>query len=127
MLTGLLPKEGSNLNIHVGNLAPEVTEEELRRTFEPFGRVATVRIVTDRYSGVSRGFGFVEMSAKAEAQAAIEGVNMKELAGRTLDVGEAHPPRAGGRNNRTPGGGGGGRPGHGGRGGWSGGGRRRSF
>jgi len=127
MLTGLLPKEGSNLNIHVGNLAPEVTEEELRRTFEPFGQVATVRIVTDRYSGVSRGFGFVEMSDKAEAQAAIEGLNMKELAGRTLDVSEARPPRTGGRDNRPYGGGGGGRPGGGGKGGWSGGGRRRSF
>jgi len=66
----------------------------LRRTFEPFGQVAAVRIVTDRYSGVSKGFGFVEMSAKAEAQAAIEGLNMKELAGPTLDVGEARPPRA---------------------------------
>ncbi len=127
MLIGLLPKEGSNLNIHVGNLAREVTEEELRRTFEPFGQVAAVRIVTDRYSGVSKGFGFVEMSDKAEAQAAIEGLNMKELAERTLDVSEARPPRTGGRDNRTHGGGGGGRPGRGGRGGWSGGGRRRSF
>ncbi len=127
MLIAFLPKEGSNLNIHVGNLAREVTVEELRRTFEPFGQVAAVRIVTDRYSGVSKGFGFVEMSDKAEAQAAIEGLNMKELAGRTLDASEARPPRAGGRGNRTHGGGGGGRPGRGGRGGWSGGGRRRSF
>ena len=87
-----MPKEGSNLNIYVANLAREVTEEELRRTFEPFGRVAAVRIVTDRYSGVSRGLGFVEMSDKAEAQAAIEGLNMEELAGPTLDVSEAHPP-----------------------------------
>jgi len=124
---GFLPTKGSDLNIHVGNLAREVTEEELRRAFEPFGQVAAVRIVTDRYSGVSKGFGFVEMSDKAEAQAAIEGLNMKELAGRTLDVSEARPPRTGGRDNRPYGGGGGGRPGGGGRGGWSGGGRRRSF
>ena len=127
MLIGLLPKEGGNLNIHVGNLARELTEEELRRAFEPFGQVAAVRIITDR-RGVSRGLGFVELPDKAEAQAAIEGLNMKELAGRTLDVSEARPPRAGGRDNRTHGGGGGGRPGRGGgRGGWSAGGRRRSF
>ena len=87
------------MNIHVGNLAREVTEEELRRAFEPFGRVAAVRIVTDRSSGLSRGFGFVEMSDKAEAQAAIEGLNMKELAGRTLDISEARPPREGRRDN----------------------------
>ena len=115
------------MNIHVGNLAREVTEEELRRAFEPFGRVAAVRIVTDRSSGLSRGFGFIEMSDKAEAQAAIEGLNMKELAGRTLDVSEARPPRTGGRDKRPYGGGGGGRSDRGGGGGWSGGGRRRSF
>ena len=110
------------MNIHVANLAREGTEEELRRAFEPFGQVAAVRIVTDRYSGVSRGFGFVEMSDKAEAQAAIEGLNMKELAGPTLDVGEARPPRTGGRDKRPYGGGGGGRLDRVGGGGWSGGG-----
>jgi len=118
MLIGLLTKEGGNLNIHVGNLARELTEEELRRAFEPFGQVAAVRIITDRYSSVSRGFGFVEMLDKGEAQAAIEGLNMKELAGRTLDISEARPPREGRRDNRPYGGGGGG---------WSGGGRRRPF
>jgi RNA recognition motif-containing protein len=127
MPVGLLPKEGSNLNIHVGNLAREVTEEELRRAFESFGRVAAARIITDRYSGVSRGFGFVEMPDKDEAQAAIQGLNMKELAGRTLDISEARPPREGRRDYRTSGGGGGGRSNRGGRGGWSGGGRRRPF
>jgi len=127
MPIGLLPKEGGNLNIHVGNLAREVTEEELRQAFEPFGRVAAVRIITDRYSGVSRGFGFVEMQDKAEAQAAIEGLNMKELAGRTLDISEAHPPREGRRDSRPYGGGGGGRPSRGGGGSWSGGVRRRPF
>lgn len=127
MPVGLLLKEGGNLNIHVGNLAREVTEEEVRRAFESFGRVAAVRIITDRYSGVSRGFGFVEMPDKDEAQAAIEGLNMKELAGRTLDISEARPPREGRRDNRSYGGGGGGRSDRGGRGGWSGGGRRRPF
>jgi len=122
-----LPKEGGNLNIYVGNLAREVTEEELRRAFEPFGQVAAVRIITDRDSSVSRGFGFVEMPDKGEAQAAIEGLNMKELTGRTLDISEARPPREGRRDNRPYGGGGGGRPGRGGGGSWSGGGRRRPF
>ena len=112
------------MNIHVGNLAREVTEEELRQAFEPFGQVAAVRIITDRYSGVSRGFGFVEMPDKDEAQAAIEGLNMKELTGRTLDISEARPPREARRDNRPYGGG---RSGGGGRGGWSGGGRRRPF
>ena len=115
------------MNIHVGNLAREVTEEELRRAFESFGQVAAVRIITDRYSGVSRGFGFVEMPDKDEAQAAIEGLNMKELAGRTLDISEARPPREARRDNRPYGGGGGGRSDRGGRGGGSGGGRRRPF
>ncbi len=127
MLIGLLPKEGGNLNIHVGNLAREVTEEELRQAFEPFGQVAAVRIITDRHSGVSRGFGFVEMPEKDEAQATIERLNMKELAGRTLDLSEARPPREGRRDNKPYGGGGGGRSGGGVRGGWSGGGRRRPF
>jgi RNA recognition motif-containing protein len=127
MLIGLLLKEGGNLNIHVGNLAREVTEEELRQAFEPFGQVAAVTIIRDRHNSVSRGFGFVEMSDNAEAQAAIESLNMKDLAGRTLDISETRPPRKGGRDNRPYGGGGGGRPVRGGRGGKSGGGRRRPF
>ena len=81
------------MNIHVGNLAREVAEDELRRTFEAFGQVTAVNIITDRSSGVSRGFGFVEMPDKAEAQAAIAGLHMKELGGRTLDISEARPPR----------------------------------
>jgi RNA recognition motif-containing protein len=127
------------LNIHVGNLAREVTEGELREAFEPFGQVVAVRIVTDKFRGVSRGFGFVEMKEEAEGQAAIDGLNRKELVGRSLDVSEAHPFREGGRNSRPGGGGGRGRPfggggrgrpgGGGGRGGGgsSGRGRRRSF
>ncbi|HEY48456.1 MAG TPA: RNA-binding protein [Dehalococcoidia bacterium] len=105
------------MNIHVGNLAREVTEAELRKAFEEFGQVAAVRIITDRYSGVSKGFGFVEMPKRAEAEAAITGLNMKELAGRTLDLSEARGPRERGRTSRPHGGGGRGRP--------SGGGRRR--
>jgi RNA recognition motif-containing protein len=119
------------VNIHVGNLAREVTEGELRQIFETFGQVAAVRIVTDRYSGVSRGFGFIEMSDKAEAQAAIEGLNMKEVSGRKLDISEARPPNKRRRDSGPHyGGGGRQRPNHARKGGGTlgrGGGRRRSF
>lgn len=89
------------MNIYVGNLSREVTEEELRKEFEAFGQVASVNIIKDRDSGASREFGFVEMPTKAEAQAAITGLNGKELKGRTLTVNEARPrtegPRGGGQ------------------------------
>ena len=98
------------MNIHVGNLAREVTEEELRQAFEAFGQVTIVRIVKDRNS-ISRGFGFVEMLANTEGQAAIEGLNRKELAGRTLDISETHPPRRGRVGSRPHGGRRGGSPG----------------
>ena len=96
------------MNIYVGNLSYEVTEEDLKQAFEGFGQVESVNIIKDRYSGESRGFGFVEMSDKAEAESAIEGLNGKELKGRTLSVNEARPRSEGGR-----GGGGGGRRGGG--------------
>ncbi len=106
------------MNIYVGNLSREVTEEDLRQAFGAFGEVASATVIKDKFSGEPRGFGFVEMPAKAEAQAAIEGLNGKELKGQTLNVNEARP-----RTER--GGGGGGRPGGGGRGkGRPGGGRR---
>ena len=79
------------MNIYVGNLSHELTEEELREAFQEFGEVTSAKIITDRYSGVSRGFGFVEMANKAEAEAAITGLNGKELKGRTLTVNEARP------------------------------------
>jgi len=89
------------VNIYVGNLSHELAEEELREAFEEFGEVTSAKIITDRYSGVSRGFGFVEMPTKSEAQAAISGLNGKELKGRTLNVNEARPRdddrRGGGR------------------------------
>ena len=112
------------MNIHLGNLSREVTEEQLREAFLPFGHVVAVRLITDRHSGVSKGFGFVEMGDQAEGQAAIDGLNGKELAGRTMDLSEARP--FGKKNSRPYGGGGGGRPsrGHGGGGGSR---KRRSF
>ena len=89
------------MNIYVGNLSYEVTEEDLRQAFEGFGRVESVTIVKDRYSGESRGFGFVEMSSRAEAQSAIDGLNGKELKGRTISVSEARPRSERGGRGRS--------------------------
>jgi RNA recognition motif-containing protein len=79
------------MNIYVGNLSREVTEDDLREAFSEFGEIVSVTIIKDKFSGESRGFGFVEMPAKAEAQAAIDGMNGKELKGRSLNVNEARP------------------------------------
>jgi len=100
------------MNIYVGNLSYEVTEEDLKEAFEAFGQVESVSIIKDKYSGQSKGFGFVEMPAKAEAQSAINDLNGKELKGRTLNVNEARP-RTESRGGK--GGYGGGRGGQGGR------------
>ncbi|HEY4712007.1 MAG TPA: RNA-binding protein [Dehalococcoidia bacterium] len=110
------------MNIYVGNLSREVTEDELRKAFEAFGQVTSVNIIKDRYSGESRGFAFVEMATKTEAQAAITGLNGTSLGERTLSVSEARP-RAEGGGGRRPFGGGGGGGGFGGRGG----GRQRRY
>jgi RNA recognition motif-containing protein len=79
------------MNIYVGNLSYEVTEEDLREAFEGFGKVASVKIIKDRWSGESKGFGFVEMPETAEAQSAIKGLSGKMLKGRALNVNEARP------------------------------------
>src|SRR3989338_6301704 len=113
------------MNIYVGNLAREVTQEDLEETFKAFVQVTSVTLIKDKFSGEPRGFGFIEMPGKAEAQAAIAGLNGKDLKGRTLNVNEAQPrtERGGGGGGRGGGGrGGGGYGGGGGRGG-SGGGR----
>jgi len=107
------------VNIYIGNLSREVSEDELRQAFEAFGQVTSVNVIKDRYTGESRGFGFVEMATKSEAQAAINGLNGTSLGERTLSVSEARPRAEGGR--RPYGGGGGGF------GGGGGGGRRRRF
>ena len=99
------------MNIYVGNLSSDVTEEELREQFTAFGGVTSASIIKDKYSGQSRGFGFVEMPAKAEAEAAIAGLKGKTLKDRTLDVNEARPrtdSRGGGAGGGRGGGGGGG-------------------
>jgi RNA recognition motif-containing protein len=104
------------MNIYVGNLSYEVTEEDLQEAFGVFGQIESVKIIKDTYSGRSKGFGFVEMANNADAQSAINGLNDKELKGRTLKVNTARPRT----ENR------GGRGGFGGgkRGGGEGGGRR---
>ena len=94
------------MNIYVGNLSYEVSEEELRKAFEAFGEIDSVNIIKDRISGQSKGFGFVEMPSKAEALSAINGLNGKELKGKTLNVNEARP-----RTESRRGGGGRGRQG----------------
>lgn len=87
------------MNIYVGNLAYKMSEEELRSAFENFGTVDSARFVIDRETGRSKGFGFVEMPNKEEAEKAIAGLNGTELCGRTVTVNEARPreerPRGG--------------------------------
>jgi RNA recognition motif-containing protein len=92
------------MNIYVGNLSYDVSEENLRQAFEAFGQVSSATIVKDKYSGQSKGFGFVDMPSAEEARSAINQLNGKELKGRALNVNEARPRTEGGR-----GGGGGGR------------------
>jgi RNA recognition motif-containing protein len=91
------------VNIYVGNLARQVTEDELRTEFEAFGQVDTVSIIKDKFTGESRGFGFVEMSNAEEAKKAIEGLNGKDVGGRALNINEARA-----REDKPRGGGGGG-------------------
>jgi len=79
------------MNIYIGNMSFDTTEDQLRQAFEAFGEVSTVNIITDKYSGEPRGFAFVEMSGKSEAIAAISGLNGQELDGRALKVNEAKP------------------------------------
>jgi RNA recognition motif-containing protein len=100
------------MNIYVGNLAREITEDDLREAFEVYGQVSTATVIKDRFSGESRGFGFVEMPSKNEAQTAINEMNGKDLKGRTINVNEARPKTdRGGGGGRGRGGGFGGRGG----------------
>ncbi len=106
------------MKIFVGNLSRDVNDADLQKAFEAFGKVDSATVIKDKFSGESRGFGFVEMSSGSEAQAAISGMNGKELKGRAINVNEARP-----REERGGGGGGGGRD----RGGRPGGGGGRRF
>jgi RNA recognition motif-containing protein len=79
------------MNIHVGNLSRDTAESDLRQAFEGHGQVTSVNIIKDKYSGESKGFGFVEMPTKVQAEAAIAGLHGKEMNGRTLNISEARP------------------------------------
>ncbi len=91
------------MNIYIGNLSFDTTEDQLRQAFEGFGEVTSANIITDKYSGEPRGFAFVEMPTKEEAMAAISGLNEQDLNGRALNVNEAKPRAQSG--NRGGGGG----------------------
>ena len=111
------------MNIYVGNLADEVNEQDLCDVFGAFGQVESVNILKDRFSGKSKGFGFLKMPSKDEAQAAIKEANGTDLKGTAIKVDEAHPRPIGGARRGS-------RPRHGGgTGGGRGGGRggRRSY
>ena len=101
------------MKIYVGNLSYDVSEVNLRQAFEAFGQVSSATIVKDRYSGQPRGFGFVEMLDKTEAQAAIQNLNGRELLGQQMNVNEARPRTDRGRSGGQ--GGHRGQPGYGGR------------
>ncbi|MFO7915406.1 MAG: RNA-binding protein [Candidatus Krumholzibacteriales bacterium] len=91
------------MNIYVGNISYDTSEEDLREAFEEYGEVDSVSIITDRDSGRSKGFGFVEMPNDEEGQAAMDGLNEKEFMGRTLNVNKARPRRSGGGGRRSGG------------------------
>lgn len=100
------------MNIFVGNLSRDVTEDDLRQAFEAFGQVSSAAVIKDKMTRESRGFGFVEMPNQGEATAAMQALNNSDLRGRPINVNEARP-----REDRGGGGGGGGRRGGGGYGG----------
>lgn len=90
------------MNIYVGNLDREVTETELKEAFEAFGEVSSCKIITDRFTGASRGFGFVEMSGEEEAKKAMAEMDGQDMKGRNIKVNEARPrtERGGGSGGR---------------------------
>ena len=101
------------MNIYVGNLSYSVTSDDLRKAFEQFGEVSSANVVTDKFTGQSKGFGFVEMSSKSNGEAAIKGLDGVDLKGRNIRVNEARPRTEGGGGSsggpRRSGGPGGGR------------------
>jgi RNA recognition motif-containing protein len=92
------------MNIYVGNLSLDASEEDLRQAFEAFGQVESAKVIMDRYTGQPRGFGFVEMPAREEAQSAIDGLNGTDLKGQDLRVEEARPRPERGRGDGGRGG-----------------------
>lgn len=90
------------MNIYVGNLSSDVTEEDLRTLFEAHGQVSSINIIKDRFSGEPRGFGFVEMPSNSEAKEAVSHLNGTELKGRAIRVEEARPRSDRGRGRGGP-------------------------
>lgn len=88
------------MRIYVGNLSYETSEDQLRTAFEEFGKVESVSIIKDKFSGKSKGFGFIDMNSDEEGNSAIEGMNDKEFMGRKLNVNEARPQKTGRRDSR---------------------------
>jgi len=103
------------MNIYVGNLSRDVNDDDLRQLFEEFGQVESVNIIKDRFSGESRGFGFVEMPSKTEAATAIQQAEGRDLKGRAIKINEARPKTENRGGDGRRGGFGGGRGGGGGR------------
>jgi RNA recognition motif-containing protein len=97
------------MNIYVGNLSYEATQDDLRQAFEAHGEVSSVSIIMDKMTGRSRGFGFVEMPDQGAGQAAISALNLQEIRGRAMTVNEARPKTEGGGGRGGRGGYGGGR------------------
>ncbi len=100
------------MNLYVGNLANEVTDEDLQEAFGKYGEVTSARVITDKFSNLSRGFGFVEMPNNSEADAAIKGLTGEDLKGKSLQISEARPrtdKKRGYKGGGNRGGGGGGR------------------
>ena len=93
------------MNLYIGNLAHAATEDQLKKHFEQFGQVLSAKIITDKFTGSSRGFAFVTMGSAAEGQAAIDGLNGREFLGRTLRVNEARPQEPNGNGGNGQGGG----------------------
>ena len=93
------------MNIYVGNLSQEVKEEDLRRAFEEFAKVESVNMIKDKFTGVSKGFGFVEIEAKSDAQTAMKKLDGSELKGTHIIVNEARPKSDRRKNRGKPGGG----------------------
>ncbi len=85
------------MNIYVGNLSYQATDDDLREAFEKFGQVSSAQVIKDKFTGRSRGFGFVEMPSNEEGQKAIDEVNNQDIAGRAVRVNEARP-----REDRPP-------------------------
>ena len=117
------------MNLYVGNLPYRITEDQLREAFEEFGNVSSCTIIKDKVTGQSKGFGFLEMPERTEAEAAINNLNGRDLMGRKINVNEARPREngggGGGGGGRGSGGGGGRRDNYGGGGGGYGGGGDR--